>query len=105
VVAPAGYGELTYRHAEAWRAGAALVCQDLSHVEMQLPIQDGRNALFCRPDLKDLRPQVEKLLQDDELRRTIAGEGGRTFMAWSRRWRHHLYTGLERPVREVVGAV
>jgi hypothetical protein len=105
VVAPAGYGELTYRHAEAWRAGAALVCQDLSHVEMQLPIHDHDNALFCRPDLRDLRPQVERLLRDDELRTNTAREGRRTFMAWSRRWRHHLHSGLEKPVREVVGAV
>jgi hypothetical protein len=104
VVAPAGYGELTYRHAEAWRSGAALVCQNLSHVEMQLPIRDHHNAVFCRPDLRDLRSQVEALLQDDEMRSSVANEGRRSFTAWSRGWRDHVYAGLEGPVRQTVGS-
>jgi hypothetical protein len=103
VVAPTGYGELTYRHAEAWGAGAALVCQDLHHVDMQLPIRDHHNAVFCRPDLRDLTPKVEALLRDDDRRRSVASEGRRGFTAWSRRWREHLYAGLEGPVRQAMG--
>jgi Glycosyl transferases group 1 len=104
VVAPTGYGELTYRHAEAWRAGAALVCQDLSHIEMQLPVRDQHNAVFCRPDLSDLRAQVETLLRDDETRQGIAAQGRRSFQAWSKHWRDHLYGGLEVHLREALGS-
>ncbi len=75
VVAPTGYGEITYRHAEALRAGAALVCQDLSHVEMMYPIQDGHNAVFCRPNLSNVKSVVQDLLDDDERRQRIARTG------------------------------
>jgi hypothetical protein len=49
-VAPTGHGELTYRHGEALMRGAALVCQDLGHVEMMFLFRDRENVAFCRPD-------------------------------------------------------
>jgi hypothetical protein len=39
--------------------GAALVCQDLGHVEMLFPFGDRENVACCRPDLSDLRSTVE----------------------------------------------
>jgi hypothetical protein len=101
-VAPAGYGELTHRHGEALLCGAALVCQDLSHVEMMFPLRDRENVAFCRPDLSDLRPTVDELLRDDGLRQRIAHHGRRSFAFWSRSWREHLYNGIEAHVREAV---
>jgi hypothetical protein len=95
VVAPAGLGELTYRHAEAWRAGAALVCPNLSHVEMMFPVQDGENATFCQPDLSDLRRVVDDLLREEGLRAHIARSGRRDFAVWQARWREHLSSGIE----------
>jgi hypothetical protein len=103
-VAPTGYGELTYRHGEALMTGAALVCQDLSHVEMMFPFADRENVAFCRPDLSDLRPTVDELVRDEALRRRIAREGRRTYTAWAARWRDHLYDGIERHIREVLGS-
>jgi Glycosyl transferases group 1 len=102
-VAPTGYGELTYRHGEALMTGAALVCQDLSHVEMKFPFRDRENVAFCRPDLADLRSVVEELLRDEELRRRIADEGRRSYTAWAARWREELYLGIEAHLREAVG--
>jgi hypothetical protein len=99
VVAPAGYGELTFRHAEAWRTSAALVCQDLSHVEMMLPIVDGENAVFCRHDLSDLREKVEDLIADEPRRRQIARQGARRYADWADRWRSTLYEGIEAHIR------
>src|SRR6202022_3392316 len=87
VVAPTGYGELGQRHAWALRTGAALVCQDLSHVEMMFPLRDCENVGFCRHDLSDLRNLVGGLLDDDVLRCRIAHEGRRSFAAWARQWR------------------
>jgi len=103
-VAPTGYGELTYRHGEALMTGAALVCQDLSHVETMFPFADRENVAFCRPDLSDLRPTVEELVRDEARRRWIAREGRRTYTAWAARWREHLYDGIERHIREVQGS-
>jgi hypothetical protein len=103
-VAPAGSGELTFRHGEALMTGAALVCQDLSHVEMMFPFRDRENVVFCRPDLSDLRTTVAELLRDDDLRRRIAREGRRTYMAWAARWREHLYDGIEAHIREALNA-
>jgi Glycosyl transferases group 1 len=102
-VAPTGAGELTYRHGEALMTGAALVCQDLSHVEMMFPFRDQENVVFCRPDLSDLRSTVEELLRDDNLRRRVAREGRRSFTAWAARWREHLYDGIEAHIRQALG--
>jgi len=102
-VAPTGFGELGQRHAAVMRAGAALVCQDLSHVEMMFPIEHGRNARFCRPDLSDLRAAVDELLGDRDLRRSIAHEGRRSLLEWSAHWKQHLDAGVRRPLSEAIG--
>jgi len=103
VVAPTGYGELGQRHGWALRTGAALVCQDLSHVRMMYPLRDRENALFCRPDLADLEDRVAELLADEQLRRQIALEGRRSFHRWACRWREQLDAGIAAPVREALG--
>lgn len=54
VLSITGYGEFCFRMAEAWAMRRLLVCQDFSHVESVFPIDGGRNAVFCRPDLSDL---------------------------------------------------
>jgi hypothetical protein len=99
VVAPTGYGEIGQRHAWALRTGAALVCQDLSHVETMFPFRDGDNVAFCRHDLSDLRLVVEWLLSDEAARRRIASEGRRSFGEWSAQWRAHLNAGITAHVR------
>jgi glycosyltransferase involved in cell wall biosynthesis len=103
-VAPTGYGELTYRHGEALRAGAALVCQSLAHVELMFPLDDGRNVVFCKPDLSDLAERVRELLADDERRVRIARTGREDFVNWQDQWRAHLYRTVELPLREALGS-
>ena len=103
VIAPAGYGELTIRHAEGLRVGAAVVCQDLSHAEVMFPVVDHGNVVFCRHDYSDLRERVDELLADDGLRVSIARHGRRQLAKWSKGWRGHLYAGFEAPIREVLG--
>ena len=100
IVAPTGYGELTFRHGEALRTGGALVCQDLRHVELMFPLRDHENVVFCRPDLADLRTRVVELLEDEVMCRAIASEGRRSFATWSRSWRDELRKGIENHVRE-----
>jgi hypothetical protein len=102
VVAPTGYGELGQRHGLALFAGAALVCQDLSHVDLMFPLLDGRNVAYCRPDLTDLRQVVEDLLNDEPRRTRIAQQGRRDYRTWAARWREHLRGGIEAHVREAV---
>jgi hypothetical protein len=101
-VAPTGYGELTYRHGETLRAGAALVCQSLAHVELLFPFEDERNAVFCRPDLSDLAERVTELLADEERRRRIAQTGRSDFVGWQNQWREILQRTVERPLREAL---
>lgn len=103
-VAPTGYGELGNRHGLALLSGAALVCQDLSHVGMMLPLTDGENVAFCRPDLSDLRSTIEELLSDDGLRMRIAQAGRRSYMDWAHNWRIHLHNGIDVPICEAVHA-
>jgi hypothetical protein len=103
VVAPTGYGELGQRHGWALRTGAALVCQDLSHVQMMYPLLDRENVLFCRPDLADLEDCVGELLADEQLRHGIALEGRRSFHDWESRWREQLDAGIAAPVRAALG--
>ena len=104
VVAPTGYGELGQRHAWTLRTGGALVCQDLSHVETMFRFRDGENVAFCRRDLADLRPVVDRLLVDESARRRIASEGRRSFKAWSARWRVHLDAGITAHIRAALGS-
>jgi hypothetical protein len=104
VFAPTGYGELGNRHGLALLSGAALVCQDLSHVEMMLPLTHRENVAFCRPDLSDLRATIDALLSDDDLRMRIAQAGRRSYMAWARSWRRYLHEGIEVHVRDAVQA-
>jgi hypothetical protein len=100
VIAPTGFGELTHRHGEALRAGAALVCQDLSHVDILLPLRDRENAIFCRPDLSDLRATVVELARDDQLRDRVSRAGFASYRSWAKGWRSHLRAGIETPLRE-----
>jgi Glycosyl transferases group 1 len=98
-IAPTGYGELGHRHAQIMLAGATLVCQDLSHVEMLLPLIERRNAVFCRPDLSDLQMVLQELLRNDGVRQTIARQGRHDIVRWSSDWRRHLLEGFEGHVR------
>lgn len=99
VVAPTGYGELGQRHGWGLRTGAALVCQDLNHVELMFPFRDRENVAFCRPDLTDLEAVVQELLHDEGLRRRIAEEGRRSFAVWASEWRSQLEAGIAAPIR------
>ncbi len=86
VFAVSGYGELTYRHAEGWQVGRALICQDVSDVEILYPFVDNQNVIFCRPDLHDLPTMVRKVQADEYDWRTIGRQGRTTWDAWSDAW-------------------
>ncbi len=61
VAAPSGYGELSFRIAEAWAMAKAVLVEDLSHVEIQFPIADRRNALYIKPDYSNLEQLIQEL--------------------------------------------
>lgn len=84
ILAPTGYGEITYRHAEAWQMKRTLVCQDLSHVDILYPLEDGANVVYCRSDFSDLREKLEGLRENEALTSAIAREGHRRWREWSR---------------------
>ena len=100
VVAPTGYGELGQRHGLALQAGAALVCQDISHVETMFPFRNMENVVYCRADLSDLRDKVDWLLTEEPTRARVARQGRSDYRAWAGRWREHLNTGIAIPLRE-----
>jgi hypothetical protein len=102
-VSPVGQGEFSNRHGEVLSSGAALVCQDLSHLEVMFPFKDRVNVAFCRHDLSDLRSTVEELLRDEGLRKRIGRAGRSSFMTWAAEWRAHLYNGIEAHIREALG--
>ncbi len=81
VFAPTGFGELTFRHGEAFRAGRTLICQDISHVKTLFPFSAGHNVVYCRPDLSDLIETV-RWLQTSADATEIARAGKREWEQW-----------------------
>jgi hypothetical protein len=105
VVAPTGFGELTFRHAEAFVTERALVCQDLRHVETMYPFRDGANVLFCRPDFADLDERLQLLSRDRALLSSVARGGHEAWSQWAGEWRQRLVDGVTRPLHEAVAGV
>jgi len=104
VLAPRGHGEVTYRHAEAWLSGRALVCHDLRGVETMFPFRDGENVIFCSPDWSDLPRILEELESDNELSASIGSAGRQDWIRWcADPWRV-LEDGIVRPIREALAA-
>jgi hypothetical protein len=103
VLAPAGFGELTFRHGEALIFGRTLICQDLSHVETMFPFAHMRNAIFIRPDLADLEALLGAIDRGEIAAERIACEGRRTWRDWSGRRSSLLRDGITKHVEEAVG--
>ena len=82
ILAPTGFGELTYRHSEGWKSGRAVLCQDLSHVNIMYPIENRENVLFCKSDMSDITDRIEELRNDDKLCASISEEGNRRWKQW-----------------------
>jgi hypothetical protein len=85
VVSIAGHGEICYRMAEAWAMRRVLVCQDLSHVMTRFPFANGRNVIYCRPDLADLADILEDIECNFRRYELIAEQGLRDWNDWSAR--------------------
>jgi hypothetical protein len=94
VFAPTGYGELTFRHGEALRAGRTLISQDLSHVETLFPFAHGQNVVFCNPDLSDLVETIRSLERAHA--EVIAAAGRRQWREWVRPLDDVLRSGISR---------
>lgn len=105
VIAPAGYGELTLRHADAWEQSRALVCPGLDHVETMFPFERGRNVLFCKPDYSDILPLLEDIRSGRVDHAALGLRGNEDWRAWiqdvdgilSRGVTAHLREALARP--------
>lgn len=95
VFATTGYGEMTHRHAEAWRVGRAVICQDVSNVDILYPFVDNENVIFCRPDLSDLAGVVRKAADDEYDWRRIGRRGQEVWKAWAGAWRTMFKTSFE----------
>jgi hypothetical protein len=48
VLARTGYGELTFRHAEAWLSGRVLVCANTSHAQTMFPSRTAETSCSAR---------------------------------------------------------
>ena len=76
VIAPFGYGEISYRDYEAFLSGACLMKPDMSHLETWPPLyESGHTTIMHRWDLSDFRQCLEDALSCDEYRHHIAYEG------------------------------
>jgi hypothetical protein len=104
VIAPTGYGELTFRHGEALMVGRTLLCQDLRHVETMFPFRDRKNVVFCRPDLRDVPALLRELTADPELCETIAVAGRRAWRSWTQSPDVLLWNGVTRHIIDAVAA-
>lgn len=93
IFAPTGYGELTFRHGEALRAGRTLICQDLSHVDTLFPFENGRNVIYCKSDLSDLVDTIRSVSASSEPER-IGHAGKRDWQDWTRSADRVLHSGI-----------
>jgi hypothetical protein len=96
IAAPNGFGELTFRHAEALEAERLLICQDLSHVEMMFPFINGHNAVFCKPDFSDFNEIVQHIFHGNNFSeyKQIAKTGRNEWIAWIKNIDAVLYEGV-----------
>lgn len=94
VISITGYGELCFRMAEAWANRCVLVCQDLSHVETLFPLQEGRNVVYCRPDLDDLTDILDDVECNYHQYIDIAEQGHHDWLQWSRQLGQVLQQGF-----------
>jgi hypothetical protein len=103
VLAPTGYGELTFRHAEAWLSGRVLVCPDVSYAQTMFPFVDRRNVVFSSDDWSDLPGILEGLARDAESARRIGRTGREDWLRWSAEADRLLDAGIAAHVREALG--
>jgi hypothetical protein len=85
VLAPAGYGHLTYRHADTWARGRALLCDHVQrHVLVPEPERWDRGEIAVLYDsaADDIAAVVTAALADPERLDTIARAG----WSFGRRW-------------------
>jgi hypothetical protein len=101
VISIAGHGEICFRMAEAWAQRRLLVCEDLSHLRTLFPFENGRNVIFCRPDLGDLADILDDVECNVGRYAPIAEQGYRDWREWSRRVPELLHEGLA----PILGAV
>lgn len=94
VLSIAGHGEICFRMAEAWSARRVLVCQDLSHARTLFPFENGRNVVFCRPDLADLADILDDVEGNLGRYASIAEQGHADWREWSGRVDELLRTGF-----------
>lgn len=95
VLSPNGFGELCYRHAEAWQLNRVLLCQDLSHVEMLFNIEHEKNAIFCKSDFSDIKERLLDL-ENDSYRNNIALNGKKEWENWISNPSKILHEGFEK---------
>lgn len=98
IAAPNGFGELSFRHAEALEAERVLICQDLSPAEMMFPITDGHNAIFCKPDFSDFNEKVTDILNKRNIEKyqQIAATGKSEWSSFIKDIDKVLYQGVTR---------
>jgi len=102
VIAPTGYGEITFRHAEAWAQGRALICQDLSHVETMLPFRDRGNVIFCKPDFSDIGELLRGVEEGTIDWQRIGRQGQQDWQGWIAQRDGLFERGLLRHIEEAM---
>lgn len=91
VLSIAGHGEMCFRMAQAWAARRILVCQDLSHAHTGFPFVNGRNVVYCRPDLADLTDILDDIEINFPRYLPIAEQGHADWLAWAAGAAEHLH--------------
>jgi len=102
VLSITGFGEICYRMAEAWSNRRILVCQDLSHVRTLFPLENGRNVVYCRPDLSDLVELLDDIECDTGRYIEVAEQGHADWLAWIEGTEEILQNGYA-PLYEIAG--
>lgn len=104
VIAPTGYGELTFRHGEALPAGRTVLCQDLRHVERMFPFRDRTNVMFAAPTFAMWPDRLGELTAEPERCETIAVAGRRAWRLWTQSPYRLLWNGVTRHSLDAVVA-
>ncbi len=100
VIAPFGYGELTFRHGETLALGRTLVCPTIEHAEIMFPFEDRANVRFCAPDMSDIVEVIQSIPRKQATR--LARQGFGDWRRWVKDPDGLLWDGITKHVREAL---
>ena len=84
VVSPFGLGEITLKDFEVFLTGGLLIKPNMNHMETWPPLfEDKKTFITYKWDLSDFEFKLQSILENSEIRTSIAEEGQRNYAKYT----------------------